>query len=89
MHNVDENGLKLDDVQHKDQQNWTFVQCICHQKIIKCLIAMKNSQETHRKHILDTEMYLQICGHYIDVFIFQVFDLPSGIVLGTNMLFFL
>ena len=87
-YSFDQHGLKLEDVQQKDRQNWASAQRMCQRKTQDCLVAMRNSPEAHRERTLDTEMYLQICSDYIDIFAFQKLDLRCRIVLAAKVSFF-
>ena len=49
---------------------------------------MRNSPEAHRERPLGTEMYLQICGDYIDIFALPVLDVRRRIVLASKVSFF-
>ena len=84
----DQHGLKLEDVQRKDCQNWASVQRICQRKMQDCLAAMRSSPKAHREHILGTEMYLRICADYIDIFALAVLDVRSRVVLASKVSFF-
>lgn len=84
----DDHGLKLEDVQRKDRQNWASAQRMCQRKTQQCLARMRNSGEAHRERTLGTEMYLQVCGDYIDMFASEVLDLRSRIVLAAKVSFF-
>ena len=85
----DEHGLKLEDVKRKDRQNWASAQRVCQRKTQECLATTRNSHEAHRERTLGTEMYLQICGDYINIFASPVLDVRSRIVLASKVHFFL
>ena len=87
-YSFDQHGLKLEDVQRKDRENWASAQRMCQRKTQDCLAAMRNSPEAHRERTLSTEMYLQICSDYIDIFASQKLDLRCRIVLAAKVSFF-
>jgi hypothetical protein len=71
----DQHGLRDEDVSHPDRQNWASIQRICATKTRFCLRELRLAQDTHQERTLGTEMYLQICGDYIDCFLYVSFDL--------------
>ena len=79
----EQHGLKLEDVQHKDRRNWASAQRMCQRKTQECLATMRNN-EAHRERTLGTELYLQICGDYIDIFASPILDVHNRIVLASD-----
>jgi hypothetical protein len=56
----DDHGLKLEDIQRIDRQNWASAQRICVQKARNFLRELRAVRDNHRKRKLGTETYLQI-----------------------------
>jgi hypothetical protein len=87
--NFDEHGLKLEDVKCQDRQNWGSAQRICQQKTRDCLKRLRMAPDVHQERTLGTEMYLQICADYIDIFLSEKLDLKRRVVLASKVSFFL
>ena len=85
---IDEHGLKLEDVNRTDRQNWASAQRLCQSKARCCLQKLRTSNEVHKERTLGTEMYLNICADYIDIFASPRLDLRSRIVLAGKVSFF-
>ena len=66
---IDQHGLRKEDVQRTDRQNWASAQCICAKKARACLHDLRTSRDAHQERTLGTEMYLSICADYIDIFL--------------------
>jgi hypothetical protein len=84
----DEHGLKLEDVKRQDRQNWASAQRICQEKTRECLRKLRLTSDVHQERTLGTEIYLQICGDYIDMFLSVRLDLQSRVVLAAKVSFF-
>jgi hypothetical protein len=84
----DDHGLALEDIQRSDRQNWASAQRLCSAKTRHCLRELREAQDVHRERTLGTEMYLQICADYIDIFLSTKLDLQSRIVLAGKVSFF-
>ena len=84
----DKHGLKLEDTNRKDRQNWASVQRICQQRTRDCLALLRTSKEVHQERTLGTEYYLLICSNYIDIFLSPALDLRSRVVLAAKISFF-
>jgi hypothetical protein len=84
----DEHGLWDEDVSRADHQIWASTQRICAKKTRLCLRELRLAQDTHQERTLGTEMYLQICGNYIDYFLSVSLDLRERIVLASKVSFF-
>ena len=86
--NYDQHGLKLEDINRKDRQNWASAQRICQKKTRDCLAELRMSKEVHQERTLGTELYLEVCSNYIDIFLSPSLDLRSRIVLASKVSFF-
>lgn len=85
----DQHGLKLEDVQRTDRQNWASAQRICQRKLRQCLHDLKTSVNVHSERTLGTEMYLEIFSDYIDMFCSPSLDLRGRLVFASKVSFFL
>ena len=85
---VDEHGLLQEDYDRKDRQNWASAQRLCSQKVRDCLRSLRLSTDLHRERTLGTELYLEICADYIDIFLSPRHDLRSRIVKVAKVSFF-
>ena len=85
---AEEHGLKMEDVERKDRQNWASVQRLCQSKVRSCLASMRAMDYPHRERTLGIEFYLDICATYIDIFCSPRLDLRSRIVLCGKVSFF-
>jgi hypothetical protein len=84
----DQHGLRNEDVSCADRQNWASIQQICAAKTRSYLRELRLAQDTHQERTLGTEIYLQICGDYIDCFLYVSLDLRARIVLASKVSFF-
>jgi hypothetical protein len=80
--------LKLKDLQRTDRQNWASAQRICQRKLRQCLHDLRISVDVHSERTLGTEMYLEICSDYIDMFCSPSLDLRGRLVLASKVSFF-
>ena len=85
---VDEHGLLQEDYDRKDRQNWASAQRLCSLKVRCCLCSLRLSTDLHRERTLGTEMYLEICANYIDIFLSPRHDLRARIVKAGKVSFF-
>ena len=85
---VDEHGLLQEDYDKKDRQNWASAQRLCSQKVRDCLRSLRVSTDLHRERTLGTEMYLEVCTDYNDIFISSCYDLRERIVKAGKVFFF-
>lgn len=85
---VDEHGLLQEDFDRKDRQNWASAQRLCSEKVRNCLRALRLSTDVHRERALGTELYLEICADYIDIFLSPRHDIRSRIVKAAKVSFF-
>ena len=53
----DQHGLKLEDTNRKDRQNWASVQRICQKRARDCLALLRLSKEVHQEQMLGMEYY--------------------------------
>jgi hypothetical protein len=53
----DQYGLKLEDTNRKDRQNWASTQRICQKKTRACLAKLRMLKEVHQKYTLGTKLY--------------------------------
>lgn len=83
----DEHGLKMEDVDRKDRQNWGAAQRLCQARVRSCLARMRDGNYPRRERTLGTEYYLEICANYIDIFYSPRLDLRSRIVLCGKVSF--
>ena len=86
--NCDQHGLKLEDTNRKDRQNWASAQRICQKRTRDCLAKLRMSKEVHQERTLGTELYLEVCSNYIDIFLSPRLNLRSRIVLASKVYFF-
>ena len=84
---IKEHGLKLEDVERRDCQNWAAAQRLCQSKVMSCLAWVRARDYPHQERTLDIEFYLEICVSYIDIFCSACLDLWSRIVLCGKVLF--
>ena len=84
----DKHGLKLEDTNRKDRQNWASAQRICQRKTPECLAQVRMAKEVYQERILGIEFYLEVCGNYIDMFLLVKHDLRARIVLVSKVSFF-
>ena len=84
----DQHGLKLEDTNRKDRQNWASAQRICQKRTRDCLAELRRSKEVHQERTLGTELYLEVCSNYIDIFLSPRLNLRSRIVLASKVSFF-
>jgi hypothetical protein len=84
----DEHGLRLEDVNRTDMQNWAIAQRICAAKTRSYLRELRVSRQLNQERTLDTEMYLQICSDYIDIFLSLSLCLKDRVVLASKVSFF-
>ena len=84
----DQHGLKLEDTNRKDRQNWASAQRICQRQVRECLLKLRILKEVHQGRTLGTESYLEICANYMSIFLFPRLDLRSRIVLASKVSFF-
>ena len=85
---IDEHGLLQEVYDQKDCQNWASAQRPCSQKVRKCMRSLRLSTDFHREHTLKTEMYLEICVDYINIFLSPRHDLCAKIVKASKVSFF-
>jgi hypothetical protein len=84
----DEHGLRAEDVQQTDRQNWASAQRLCQLKVRNCLEKLRTCPEVHQERCLGTLMYLEICSNYIDIFLSESLDLRGMVVLAAKVSFF-
>lgn len=84
----DQHGLKLEDTTRKDRQNWASAQRICQLRTRNCLALLQTSKEVHQERTLGKELYLEVCGNYIDIFLSPTLNLRSRVVLASKVSFF-
>jgi hypothetical protein len=85
----DEHGLRLEDVTRTDRQNWASVQRICAIKTRTYLLELRMAADGHHERTLGTEMYLEICSSYIDIFLSVSMSLQERIVSAAKVSLFL
>jgi hypothetical protein len=85
---AEEHGLKMEDVERRDRQNWASAQRLCQAKVQICLEKMRAADYPHPERTLGTQFYLEICASYIDIFCSPRLDLRSRIVLCGKVSFF-
>jgi hypothetical protein len=85
---LDEHGLYKEDYTRKDRQNWASAQRLCQKKPRDCLRRLHLLDDVHQERTLGTEMYLQICSDYIDIFLSEKLDLCSRVVRTSKVSFF-
>lgn len=81
-------GLKMEDVERRDRQNWAAAQRLCQSKVRTNLARMRAVDYPQRERTLGTELYLEICATFIDMFCSPRLDLRSRIVLCGKLSFF-
>ena len=85
---LDQHGLRKDDIQRTDRQNWASAQRICAEKARNCLRDLRNSRDAHQERTLGTELYLGICADYISIFLSLSLSLRDRVVLASKVSFF-
>jgi hypothetical protein len=83
-----EHGLKSEDVERIDQQNWASAQRLCQEKVRTCLEALPTTPDMHQERMLGRLSYLEIYSNYIDIFLSVILDLRSRIVLASKVSLF-
>jgi hypothetical protein len=84
----DEHGLRAEDVQRSDRQNWASAQQLCQLKVRNCLEKLRTCPKVHQERCLGILMYLEICSNYIDIFLSESLDLRGRVVLAAKVSFF-
>ena len=84
---ADDHGLKLEDVKRIDRQDWASAQRLCATQTMNCLKMLRESKDVHQERTLGTEMYLEMCASYIDIFCSLSFGLRERIVLVAKVSF--
>ena len=85
---IDQYGLRKEDVQRTDRQNWASAQRICAKKARTCLQELRTGRDAHQERTLGTELYLSICADYIDIFLSISLSLRERVVLASKVSFF-
>ena len=85
---IDEHGLCKEDVERTDRQNWASAQRICAKKARTCLHELRSGRDAHQERTLGTQLYLEICADYIDIFLSVSLTLRERIVLASKVSFF-
>jgi hypothetical protein len=57
-------------------------------KVRDCLRNLRLAPDVHQERTLATELYLEVCASYIDVFLSVRLDLRSRVVLASKVSFF-
>lgn len=84
----DDHGLRLEDVQRTDRQNWASAQRLCSLKVRDSLKRLQVDRDAHQERTLGTQMYLQIVSDYIDIFLSLSLTLRERVVLAAKVSFF-
>lgn len=84
----DEHGLLQEDYERNDRQNWASAQRLCSTKVRDCLRRLRSAEDVHMERTVATEMYLEICADYIDIFLSPRDDLVARIVKAAKVSFF-
>ena len=84
----DDHGLRLEDVQRTDRQNWRSAQRLCSLKVRDSLKRLQSDRDAHQERTLGTQMYLQIVSDYIDIFLSLSPTLRERVVLAAKVSFF-
>jgi hypothetical protein len=85
---IDQHGLRKEDVERTDRQNWASAQRICAKKARTCLQELRTCRDAHQERTLGTELYLSICADYIDIFLSVSLTLRERVVLASKVSFF-
>ena len=85
---LDQHGLRKEDVQRTDRQNWASAQHICVLKARTCLHDLRMGRNAHHERTLGTELYLKICIDYISIFLSISLSLRERVVLAAKVSFF-
>lgn len=80
-------GLKLEDTNKKDHQNWASTQRICQKQMLDCLAVLFTLKEVYKGKILWNENYLEVCSNYIDIFLSSPLELQSKVFLAYKGFF--
>ena len=84
----DQHGIKLEDVNKTNRQNWASAQPLCQEKVRNCLRLLRTSRDVHQERTLDTKTYLEVFANYIDIFCSTRLNLQKRVVLATKVSFF-
>lgn len=76
---VDEHKLKHEDVDRTDKQNSGSAKWCCQEKVRQCLTKMYRGDGVPYERVQGTEMYLGICGDYVEVFTSPRLDPRGGL----------
>ena len=85
---LDQHDLRKEDIQCTDRQNWASAQRICAKKARTCLHDLRSGRDAHQERTLGTELYLEICANYIDIFLSVSLSLRERLVLASKVSFF-
>jgi len=85
---IDQHGLRKEDVEGTDRQNWASAQRICAKKARTCLQELRTCRDAHQERTLGIELYLSICVDYIDIFLSVSLTLRERVVLASKVSFF-
>ena len=85
---IDQHGLRKEDVERTNRQNWASAQRICAKKARTCLQELRTTRDAHQERTLGTELYLSICADYIDIFLSVSLTLRERVVLAGKVSFF-
>lgn len=76
---LQDHGLCWDDVNRTDRQNWAGPQRIASRRVQDCLSDLHDRRDVHHERALGTQLYLEICADYIDIFFSVKHDLRTGL----------
>ena len=65
-----EHGLRIEDIERKDHQNWASAQQLLFPRVQECLKKLEQGETEARckEDVLGTRMYLHIFYMYIEIF---------------------
>lgn len=70
-----------------DMQDWALIQQIRQRKTHDCLPKPRTLPNAHQEGIFGIELYVDICGDYMDIFMSCKLSLRGRIVLATKVSF--
>src|SRR5450759_4435948 len=88
LYDIKDHKLNAEDTKRTDRQNWASAQRLSSRKVTSTLKKCRLRQDARVELTLGTEMYLTICGDYIDIFLNTTLTLRGRVVLCGKVSFF-
>ena len=65
---IQTHGLRIEDVERKDRQNWGSAQRFMFPRVQACLRNLERGVDDRKEDVLGTKIYLFICYLYVEIF---------------------